>query len=1158
MDRELQARMDAFLTRCRSYGERLAAQMKTNEQEEATRSNQASLLTTTTTNRSSATASAPPSSSSPFTLLPHQVHGVRWLTSLFQTGMNGILADDMGLGKTVQIAAYLSSLYRDHRYFGTHLIVVPLSTMTNWQRELERWCPFVPVCVYHGNAQHRADQRVWLRRRNTFCKKNADKIQSQVRSGVPIERIVQQVGCVVLTTYDMLLVEKGNLNSAGLAFDLLIVDEAHRLKNMNCRLLAKLNQLQVEGRILLTGTPLQNNIAELWSMMHFVMPEVFGDAESFAAWFEYADHVREAEERELSRQQEHDVLRQLKQQQEQQQRKDIIMANNDATGSNDNMQEEGKETNRTKKRSRLEMEGNGTANDNNNNDEEHGTNGDDGKATRDLNTKQMSAAVTGDERAKRWQETLDVLRRSRSLPVAADTHPAVLAPSSSSSSASSEEAAGAPAPPSAAVVVRTLQTRFLTPSRATRRHPLQVDDDDDDEYGSASCNRSKPKHTPKLLRLLSATTGKDSGDEEENDDEGEPRGGAASSRRLLMATGADAAAAAPDSELRDYLHHAVRTMHEVLQPFVLRRTKSEIPTLKIPPKYEVILSTPLLPLQQTYYEQVQTRGTFANNRLMHLRKVCCHPFLFPQFAEERQLASSHQDVDFDELLELDLSEVTDKDRLVAYGTIVMDELSLILSHSAKLTVVFGMLQRLWLGEARVNELREEQKQKSTASKRSTTRSNPQHPSDSLQPSFSSFPLRAFLGADARDGTIRRNSGPTTPTTSVSGGSGRSSHKILLFSQMTRALDIIELMLSLWNFLIKVQGRLDQLTATSTTAASSSSSSSVKNGASEGVFSYSRLDGKETVESRTLAIANFNGEVVTTTSTQADTSSAERSNNKNSNSASPLEDEEEQRGNNKKKNHHHRSVIERDDDVFLTPVKTAGAAAGDAAFSEPNSEGALPQPNSSSAQGTFLFLISTRSGGVGLNLVAADTVILFDSDFNPHNDKQAIDRCHRIGQTRPVVVYRLAAPNTVEDILFQASKRKLHLERVIIGSGSFLHTPDAVSPNTPTASSSSHMVAAAPSTTQKPEGDGDAAAAGGGNSHLAFSSQPSSLQSSSSLQLTMPMDQQQQQQQQATINEAEQRGGGNRNGHLSTTLTELQLDQLVNRSAVIGLCRANEQ
>ncbi|CUE73395.1 helicase, putative, partial [Bodo saltans] len=81
----------------------------------------------------------------------------------------------------------------------------------------------------------------------------------------------------------------------------------------------------------------------------------------------------------------------------------------------------------------------------------------------------------------------------------------------------------------------------------------------------------------------------------------------------------------------------------------------------------------------------------------------------------------------------------------------------------------------------------------------------------------------------------------------------------------------------------------------------------------------------------------------------------------------------------------------------------------------------------------------RSGGVGLNLVAADTVILFDCDFNPHNDQQAIDRCHRIGQVRPVAVYRLVAPSTVEEALMCVALRKKKMEKIVIECGQFRHS-----------------------------------------------------------------------------------------------------------------------
>lgn len=109
------------------------------------------------------------------------------------------------------------------------------------------------------------------------------------------------------------------------------------------------------------------------------------------------------------------------------------------------------------------------------------------------------------------------------------------------------------------------------------------------------------------------------------------------------------------------------------------------------------------------------------------------------------------------------------------------------------------------------------------------------------------------------------------------------------------------------------------------------------------------------------------------------------------------------------------------------------------------DGAVPQPARRAQIAAFnsdpkhrLFLLSTRAGGLGINLAAADTVVLFDSDWNPQQDLQAMDRAHRIGQTRPVVVYRLATRGTVEQMLLETADAKRRLERLVIRKGEFVH------------------------------------------------------------------------------------------------------------------------
>ena len=204
------------------------------------------------------------------TLKPYQLEGYRWLVGLWENGLNGILADEMGLGKTVQTIAFLARL-RELKVFGWTVVVVPLSTVPNWVGEFRRWAPSIPVVMYHGTKEHRAE----LRKHMASCKDAA----------IP----------VVVTTYEIVCRDRSALQS--LAWQTLVVDEGHRLKNRDCRLIKELNMLvgtksTLDGgcsKLLLTGTPLQNNIAELWSLLHFLLPTVFNSLEFFTSVFEFDD-----------------------------------------------------------------------------------------------------------------------------------------------------------------------------------------------------------------------------------------------------------------------------------------------------------------------------------------------------------------------------------------------------------------------------------------------------------------------------------------------------------------------------------------------------------------------------------------------------------------------------------------------------------------------------------------------------------------------------------------------------------------------------------------------------------------------------------------------------------------------------------------------------
>nr|KAI8763669.1 lymphocyte-specific helicase isoform X2 [Biomphalaria glabrata] len=197
-------------------------------------------------------------------LRPYQVEGYSWLKVMYENAVNGILADEMGLGKTVQCIAILSHLV----YMGVpgpFLICAPLSTIPNWLSEFQTFAPNVPTILYHGPK----DSRLQLTRR--ISKKY--KIREDV-----------YVHPVVITSYEIAMIERKTLSRHEWKY--LIVDEGHRIKNTHCRLIRELRMYRSTHRLLLTGTPLQNSLAELWSLLNFLLPEIFDDLGSFESWFD--------------------------------------------------------------------------------------------------------------------------------------------------------------------------------------------------------------------------------------------------------------------------------------------------------------------------------------------------------------------------------------------------------------------------------------------------------------------------------------------------------------------------------------------------------------------------------------------------------------------------------------------------------------------------------------------------------------------------------------------------------------------------------------------------------------------------------------------------------------------------------------------------------
>ena len=193
----------------------------------------------------------------------YQLKGVRWLIALYQNGLNGILADQMGLGKTVQTIGFLSHL-RHKGVLGPYLVLGPLSTLPNWVNEFKRFCPDFPVVLYHGNKQERAEIRM-----------------RQLPTSTPIKPEFP----VIVTSFEIVMADRKFLQKYN--FKYLVVDEGHRLKNFDCKLIRELKSIPTANKLLLTGTPLQNSLPELWSLLHFLLPDVFSSLSQFQSWFDF-------------------------------------------------------------------------------------------------------------------------------------------------------------------------------------------------------------------------------------------------------------------------------------------------------------------------------------------------------------------------------------------------------------------------------------------------------------------------------------------------------------------------------------------------------------------------------------------------------------------------------------------------------------------------------------------------------------------------------------------------------------------------------------------------------------------------------------------------------------------------------------------------------
>ncbi|KAM8966503.1 chromodomain-helicase-DNA-binding protein 7 [Pelodytes ibericus] len=199
-------------------------------------------------------------------LREYQLEGVNWLLFNWYNARNCILADEMGLGKTIQSITFLYEIFLKGIH-GPFLVIAPLSTIPNWEREFRTWTE-LNVVVYHGSQASRKTIQLY---EMYFKDPQGRAIKNSYRFHA------------IITTFEMILTDCPELRN--IHWRCVVIDEAHRLKNRNCKLLEGLKMMDLEHKVLLTGTPLQNTVEELFSLLNFLEPDRFPSESNFMQEF---------------------------------------------------------------------------------------------------------------------------------------------------------------------------------------------------------------------------------------------------------------------------------------------------------------------------------------------------------------------------------------------------------------------------------------------------------------------------------------------------------------------------------------------------------------------------------------------------------------------------------------------------------------------------------------------------------------------------------------------------------------------------------------------------------------------------------------------------------------------------------------------------------
>lgn len=197
-------------------------------------------------------------------LKEYQLKGLNWLAGLYDKGINGILADEMGLGKTVQSISVMAHLAEAYGIWGPFLVVAPASTLHNWNQEVARFVPDLKVVPYWGTAKDRKVLRkIWDRKHIRYTRDS------------PFH--------VLITSYQLVVQDSQYFQK--MKWQYMILDEAQAIKSSSSSRWKSLLGFNCRNRLLLTGTPIQNNMQELWALLHFIMPTLFDNHDEFSDWF---------------------------------------------------------------------------------------------------------------------------------------------------------------------------------------------------------------------------------------------------------------------------------------------------------------------------------------------------------------------------------------------------------------------------------------------------------------------------------------------------------------------------------------------------------------------------------------------------------------------------------------------------------------------------------------------------------------------------------------------------------------------------------------------------------------------------------------------------------------------------------------------------------